>query len=138
MPSSYRFPIRDSAGVPTNTVVEFEDMFVPKSFFDTNGLWSWGLNSNGQLGLGDSTSRSSPVQVGTLTNWKQVSGGYFHTAAVKTDGSLWLWGRNQYGELGLGDTTHRSSPVQVGTLTSWKQVSSSWRHTAAITFNDIT
>lgn len=36
----------------------------------TNGtLWAWGLNDLGQLGLGDTVSRSSPVQVGTSTNW---------------------------------------------------------------------
>ena len=33
-------------------------------------LWSWGLNSQGQLGYGGySISRSSPVQVGALTTW---------------------------------------------------------------------
>jgi len=32
-------------------------------------LWAWGSNSVGQLGLGDRTNRSSPVQVGSLTTW---------------------------------------------------------------------
>jgi alpha-tubulin suppressor-like RCC1 family protein len=32
-------------------------------------LWAWGENSNGLLGLGDTTNRSSPVQVGVKTNW---------------------------------------------------------------------
>jgi alpha-tubulin suppressor-like RCC1 family protein len=32
-------------------------------------LWAWGYNLFGQLGLGDTTNRSSPVQVGTGTNW---------------------------------------------------------------------
>ena len=48
----------------------------------TNGsLWSWGWNIYGQLGLGDITHRSSPVQVGSLTNWSSIAGGYYHNIA---------------------------------------------------------
>jgi alpha-tubulin suppressor-like RCC1 family protein len=83
-------------------------------------LWSWGRNNSGQLGLGDTTSRSSPVQVGSLTNWFLVGGGDHYNVAIKTDGTLWSWGNNYAGKLGLGDTTNRSSPVQVGSLTNWK------------------
>jgi alpha-tubulin suppressor-like RCC1 family protein len=79
-------------------------------------LWAWGDNTYGQLGLGDDTSRSSPVRVGALTNWRRV----FDCLSLKTDGSLWAWGDNTYGQLGLGDTVSRSSPVQVGALTNWR------------------
>ncbi len=86
-------------------------------------LWSWGNNSVGQLGLGtNNNSISSPVQVGSLTNWTKVSTGYFHTVSVRTDGTLWTWGANAFGTLGLGDTVYRSSPVQVGSLTNWSKV----------------
>ena len=96
-------------------------------------LWTWGDASTGQLGLGDGfTDMSSPVQVGTLTNWKQVAGGESHTACIKTDGTLWTWGENSSGQLGLLDRTARSSPVQVGVLTNWKQVVCGTFHTACI------
>ena len=95
-------------------------------------LWSWGENGNGQLGLGDTTLRSSPVQVGALTNWASASVGYTSSLAVKTDGTLWAWGWNPYGQLGLGDITHRSSPVQVGALTNWSSVSTGGSSTIAI------
>ncbi len=99
----------------------------------TNGtLWAWGFNAQGQLGLSDSASRSSPVQVGTLSDWSQVSGGNSHTAAIKTNGTLWTWGNNTYGQLGLGDRTNRSSPAQIGTLSNWSQVSCGYYHTVAI------
>ena len=90
----------------------------------TNGtMWGWGKNTYGQLGQGNTTDRSSPVQVGALTTWSTVSAGPYHLAAIKTDGTLWTTGSNFYGELGQGDTTHRSSPVQVGSLTNWSKVS---------------
>ena len=101
-------------------------------------LWTWGRNFDGQLGLGTSgnyANRSSPVQVGTLSNWSFVSTGNAHTAAVKNDGTLWTWGWNQYGQLGLGNTTNRSSPVQVGALTNWLWVAAGSFHTVAIKTN---
>src|SRR3989338_337739 len=86
-------------------------------------LWSWGYNSTGQLGFGDTIRRSSPVQVGTLATWSAVGAGEsYRTFAIKTDGTLWAWGdnaSNNYGTLGLGDIVNRSSPVQVGTLATW-------------------
>ena len=100
----------------------------------TNGtLWAWGFNSSsasGQLGLGDVANRSSPVQVGALTNWAYVSGGDSTAAAVKTDGTLWGWGFNNYGEVGINSTISRSSPVQIGSLTNWSHVSSGGVSTA--------
>jgi alpha-tubulin suppressor-like RCC1 family protein len=33
-------------------------------------MWSWGNNNYGELGLGNTTSRNSPVQVGSLATWK--------------------------------------------------------------------
>ena len=90
-------------------------------------LYAWGLNSTGRLGLGDTIARSSPVQVGSLTNWATVSAGAA-AGSIKTDGTLWTWGDNQYGQLGQNDTVNRSSPVQVGALTNWSKISSgnSW------------
>jgi alpha-tubulin suppressor-like RCC1 family protein len=95
----------------------------------TNGtLWMWGLNTNAQLGLGDTVSRSSPVQVGALTTWAAVSVTTVSTFAVKTDGTMWAWGYNGQGRLGLNISSgSRSSPVQIGALTDWSKVSANVR-----------
>jgi alpha-tubulin suppressor-like RCC1 family protein len=101
-------------------------------------LWTWGRNTNGQLGINDITHRSSPVQtVSGGTNWKLVAGGYYHIASIKTDGTLWTWGINNYGQLGDNSITHRSSPVQtVAGGTNWKLVAGGYYHTACIKTDD--
>jgi alpha-tubulin suppressor-like RCC1 family protein len=100
----------------------------------TNGtLWAWGRDSGGELG--DNTSlidKSTPVQVGTATNWKQISASSSHSTAIKTDGTLWSWGVNTVGQLGDGTVTAKSTPVQVGTATNWKQVTAGSTYTLAI------
>ena len=97
-----------------------------------NTLWVWGINNNGQLGRGITTYYSSPVQLGSLTDWLNIAAGRYFMGAVKTNGTLWTWGYNGLGGLGLGDTTNRSSPVQVGTLTNWKTISAGNYHMAAV------
>jgi alpha-tubulin suppressor-like RCC1 family protein len=90
----------------------------------TNGtLWSAGSNSFGQLGDGTASTRTTFVQVGTATNWQQVSEGSSFSMGVRSDGTLWGWGFNLNGQLGVGDFTNRLSPTQVGTATNWRAIS---------------
>ena len=84
-------------------------------------LWSWGVNAVGQLGLGDTTARTSPVQIGSTQKYISISAGNGFSAAIKDDNTLWTWGVNTNGQLGDGTTTSRSSPVQVSG-TSWYRV----------------
>lgn len=85
-------------------------------------LWTWGKNQFGQLGQNKATTVnvSSPVQVGSLTNWSKVFGSLGDSMmAVKTDGTVWMCGDNTVGRLGDGTVISRSSPVQIGALTTW-------------------
>jgi alpha-tubulin suppressor-like RCC1 family protein len=45
-------------------------------------LWAWGRNNYGQLGDGTVASKSSPVQIGALASWTQVSGGSYFGSAL--------------------------------------------------------
>jgi alpha-tubulin suppressor-like RCC1 family protein len=87
-------------------------------------MWSWGSNQGGRLGQNLSPSgaggyRSSPIQIGALTNWAQVGPSSGHCLAIKTDGTLWSWGDGGAGQLGTSTIVNRSSPVQVGALDTW-------------------
>ena len=95
-------------------------------------FWAWGNNFYGQVGDNTRANRSTPRQIGTDTNWRQVAGGGNHSIAIKTDGTLWAWGYNTYGQVGDNTRAHRSTPRQIGTDTNWKQVAPGNNHSLAI------
>ncbi|WP_158623492.1 MopE-related protein [Corallococcus sp. CA053C] len=76
-------------------------------------VWAWGRNSEGQLGDGTTTNRSTPVQVTGVTGVAALVAGDFHTLALKQDGTVWAWGWNNVGQLGDGTITDRPTQVQV-------------------------
>ena len=117
---------------------DIEDYFVTDYWLIDNfvgdTLWGWGSDGEGELGTSDATTRSIPVTTSAGgNNWKQVSSGFRHMAAIKTDGSLWTWGRGAEGQLGTSDNTQRNTPVTTfAGQNTWKQVSCGDFHTTAI------
>ena len=80
-------------------------------------VFAWGVNSFGQLGVGDDVDRFQPTEVPGLTGVAALVGGYRFSAALKADGTVWAWGENAFHQLGDGTTTPRNSPIQVPGLT---------------------
>jgi alpha-tubulin suppressor-like RCC1 family protein len=67
---------------------------------DTMDAYCWGVNHNGNLGLGysDSEPHDTPSQVITLdSNLVDVSAGYSQTCVLSNVGSVSCWGGEQYG-----------------------------------------
>jgi len=84
-------------------------------------LYGWGINTVGQIGDLTRTTRSSPVQVGSATDWTYVSDGADIPCVLglNSDKKLYGWGNNSAYNIGLGATGNKSSPVQVGSATDW-------------------
>ena len=81
-------------------------------------LYAWGGNNYGELGDGTTTDQSSPVRIGTSTNWKSIATGGYHSLAINEDGELYAWGNR---------------PVRIGTDdTSWVSVTTGSFHSLAI------
>jgi alpha-tubulin suppressor-like RCC1 family protein len=81
----------------------------------TGRLYSWGYDSNGQLGDGQAVNRDRPVRVKLPkgTKIKIVSAGGNHGLALSTTGQLYAWGYNGFGQLGDGTTTDQLTPEPI-------------------------
>ena len=108
-------------------------------------VWASGSNSYGQLGINNTTDKSSPAQVlkgasssatEYLTGVVQVAAGGSHSIALKSDGTVWAWGSNSNGQLGDGTSgagTDKLTPVQVGgSLTGVVLIGAGESHSLAV------
>ena len=102
--------------------------------FSTGAVKCWGENTNGQLGDGTTTNRTTPTQVSGLSSGvQQLSSNENSNCVVLTTGAVKCWGQNTYGQLGDGAVANRSVPTQVAGLTSGViQVAVGVRHACAL------
>lgn len=61
-----------------------------------------------------------------------IAVGWYHTVALKSDGTVWAWGINVEGQLGDGTTINHTTPVQVSGLGNVFSVAAGWGHTVAL------
>lgn len=116
-------PDEGSYGTQVTLTPPYPSDFTQISSYDDHTLaigadgytWAWGENTDGGLGDGTTTHRSTPVLVKTPAGvtFTQVSAGTNFSVALGSDGNAYAWGRNQFGELGVGDTNSRSLPTRV-------------------------
>lgn len=87
-------------------------------------LWGWGSNEYNQLANGMAASYlSDPSLVSGENNWREISAGAFHSAAIKSDGTMWGWGSGGVGQLGSGSSIYFSNtPLQIGNAQNWKHL----------------
>ena len=92
----------------------------------------WFVGGTGSMrGDGSNSGVSSPIQIGSATNWTYVGAGYGKAYATNKSGELWVWGTGAEGALGTGNTTTQSSMVQVAG-TTWAAAAGSNEHTIAL------
>lgn len=75
-------------------------------------LSCWGTNSFGQLGLGSTTSFTTPQKVSSVAGFSALSLGVDHACGVEGDGRLSCWGGSYWAQLG-GGVPFTSTPTLV-------------------------
>ncbi len=104
-------------------VVNNETAEVPAKVVNGNGftvslksdgtVWSWGTNTSGQLGLGDSESRNRPEKLEVAEEIIDVSSGTSHTLLLGRSGKVYSFGNNGQGQLGTGNNTTFKVPTNI-------------------------
>lgn len=81
--------------------------------------FTWGSNSEGQLGDGTTTDSYTPVDITSrfdLTVEETIDSaslGFAHSSVLTSLGKLFVWGRNDFGQLGDGTTSDRHTPIDI-------------------------
>jgi alpha-tubulin suppressor-like RCC1 family protein len=113
---------------------------------ETGKLYTWGYNTQGQLGDGTTTQRNTPTLIDAFGGEKivAVSLGQHHSSAITETGKLYTWGFNNYGQIGDGTTTNRPTPTLIDAFGGekivavslggfWNSSSDNTYHSSAIT-----
>eukprot|EP01133_Synstelium_polycarpum_P013744 gene13744-16212_t len=103
-------------------------------------MWGRGSVKNPPLPtLGTTTLEDQmlPTKVESLSEIVLISIGFYHSAAVKSNGELLTWGCGEDGQLGHGDVLNQALPRVVQSITShWvTQVQCGEKHTICLTKN---
>jgi alpha-tubulin suppressor-like RCC1 family protein len=108
-------------------------------------IYAFGVNSSGQLGIGSTTAKSTPVEVegpggtGFLSGVVAVSAGSSHSLALTQGGNIYAFGLNANGQLGDGSTTNATTPSEVegpggtGFLSGVRSISAGFYFSLAVT-----
>ncbi len=86
---------------------------------DNGAVYSFGANWCGQLGHGDTSSRSTPTKITSLSDVVAIAAGGHHSLVVLGNGNVYSFGMNLNGQLGHGDTDHRHAPTKIVLLSDW-------------------
>lgn len=79
---------------------------------DAAGLWCWGPNAQGQLGVGDLVARTLPTRVtGLPADPVEVVFGSAHACVRTAAHGAWCWGRNTLGQTGQQPGTPVPDPA---------------------------
>ncbi len=93
-------------------------------------VWTWGLNANAQLGLGDTAARYAPTRVTTAT-WVSLTVGPQSVQVLNAEGELWGWGSSLFNILGPY-STNITLPTRYGDANGWLVADIANSHAAAV------
>jgi len=108
---------------------------------DNGSVSCWGQGTQGELGDGTTSTRSSPAltsSLGTNRTAVAVSAGYSHNCVILDNGLVSCWGAGGIGQLGNGGTSQQNSPTLTSSLGANRTavaISSGSYHTCAILDN---
>jgi alpha-tubulin suppressor-like RCC1 family protein len=85
-------------------------------------VYTWGLNTSGQLGDNTVVAKSSPVLVLGGQTFVRVVAGDSHMLGLTSSATLYAWGLNSKGQLGINSVLSASTPTLVLGGKSWATV----------------
>jgi alpha-tubulin suppressor-like RCC1 family protein len=107
--------------IPDDTNIIFVDAGAHHSvaLAEDGGVFAWGQNTTGELGLGDNNNRATPCRVLLPKKITRVACGACHTIALTEDGEVYVWGQNSNcNQLGIQTCENIYNPLKHILLTT--------------------
>jgi hypothetical protein len=100
------------------------------------GVFCWGQNGFGQLGIGSTSNKNTPTAVIGLESirFTSVTTGRGHSCATTSNSDVYCWGYNAYGQLGIGSVATQLSAFLVPNIKA-TSVTAGEFYTCAITLH---
>ena len=101
------------------------------------GVWAWGANAAGQLGLGHLEAVTRPTRLSFDAPIKMLAAGDTHRLAMDDRGRVYAWGSNHHGQLGpieasVTPVKWSSKPLRVKLDFKPKQIDAGTHFTVAL------
>ena len=81
-----------------------------------------GLNGDGQVGSGTTSTPLLPVLISSSMDWAALALGTASSCATKSNGTLYCWGSNAFGLFGDNSTISRTTPAAATPGLTWTTV----------------
>ena len=96
------------------------------------GVYAWGSDARGQLGIGRTIYVTSPTAVAGIPSMSAVTAGTHHVLALDNSGNVWSWGGNAASQLGRREQPNDALPGRVQGITGVTDISAGEEFSAAL------
>lgn len=101
---------------------------------NSNALWCWGRNNDGQIQLNGSGQYPSPYQLGDFGHAPiDINGN--HSCGIDNASNFYCSGSNSHGQLGNGEEGQFNSDTHLDETGAWQTLSAGIENTCAIQIN---
>jgi alpha-tubulin suppressor-like RCC1 family protein len=131
-------------GLPSN-IVQIKGGYLHGLALTSDGfVYSWGSNTDGQLGDNTIIQKNTAVQVknndgtGFLTNIRFIGAGLYNSYAIDNNGEMWVWGKNSNNQISGLSTSDILLPIKYNIspgvpMSNIDKVSAGENHTVVLT-----
>ena len=85
-------------------------------------VYAWGVNDDGQLGIGNTDYQRDPIKINELSNIVKIEENGENYYAITENGEVYVWGVNDDGLLGISSTNLQEVPIKLSGVNNIEKI----------------